>query len=130
MSNTLITFGCDRRCALSNSSTKLEVIDWAVNPDTGVITRKSSSTVGGAYDVAISTMGNGLFTAAMDSHSKVDAGIWAYNGAALGQLASQQEESTDQVSAAPLNSGYYSVTATRTLAGDLQVDVWNSYSIQ
>jgi hypothetical protein len=113
-----------------NSSGKLEVIDWIVNPTTGAITRESSATVGPASQVAASTIGTLVFTAVDDSGGKVDAGVWGYNGAQIGQGASAQQEAITAVSAAPLSTGPYSVTATRTKAGDLQVDVWNYFSIQ
>jgi hypothetical protein len=113
-----------------NSGGKLEVIDWTVSPSTGAITRESSSTVGSASLVAASTIGTLVFTAVDDSGGKVDAGVWGYTGAQIGQAASAQQEAITAVSAAPLSTGPYSVTASRTTAGDLKVDVWNYFSIQ
>jgi hypothetical protein len=115
---------------VSNGSSKLEVIDWTVNPTTGKITRQSSSTVGGAGMVAASTIGTLVFTAVQNSVGKVGAGVWGYNGSQIGQGASASQEAITAVAAAPLSTGPYSVTATRTTAGDLKVDVWNYFSIQ
>jgi hypothetical protein len=115
--------------AVLNSASNLEVIDWAVNPNTGVITRKASSTVEEALRVAVSTIGNQIFTAVQNFHVIVEAGVWGYNDSSFLQIASQQQEYGGEVSAAPLNSGNYSVTAAVTFSGDLQVDVWYYYSI-
>ena len=115
---------------VSNGSSKLEVVDWTVNPTTGAITRQSSATVGGAGMVAASTIGTLVFTAVQNSVGKVDAGVWGYTGSQIGQGASASQEAITAVTAAPLSTGPYSVTATVTTTGDLKVDVWNYFSIQ
>jgi hypothetical protein len=64
-----------------------------------------------------------------------DISVWGFCGSRQPGLccesgASAQQEAITAVSAAPLSTGPYSVTATRTKAGDLKVDVWNYFSIQ
>ena len=115
---------------VSNSGGKLEVIDWIVNPTTGAIVRQSSSTVVAASQVAASTIGTLVFTASLNASGKVAAGVWGYNGSQIGEGATAQDEAATLVSAAPLSTGPYTVTATCTKAGDLQLDVWNYFSIQ
>jgi hypothetical protein len=113
--------------ALSNSAGDLEVIDWSVNPTTGAITREGSVTKVTASQVAATTIGRYVFTGVVDSHGKVDAGVWGYNGSSFIEAASAEQEAITAVSVAPLSSGNQSVTASRTSSGDLRVDVWESY---
>ena len=108
-----------------NSAGDLELIDWSVNPTTGAIVRESSATVGAAGDVAASTIGGLIFAASINSGGRVDAGTWGYNGTQIEEGASAQLEAANLVAAAPLSTGLYSVTATRTKEGNLKVDVWS-----
>jgi hypothetical protein len=111
--------------AVRNSAGDLEVIDWAVDPSSGAIARMSSATVGAASQVAASTIGELIFTASVNSSGKVDAGVWGLNGSQLTAGDTAQAEAATLVAAAPLSTGLETVTATRTAAGNLQVDVWS-----
>jgi len=106
-----------------NSLGDLEVIDWFVDAVDGAFTRGESTDLGAVSQVAASTISGDLFTASVNSTGDVDTGIWGSNGAQLLQGASASQEAATLVSAAPLSS-LYTVTATRTAAGKLQVDVW------
>jgi len=108
-----------------NSAGDLELIDWTLNQTTGAITRNSSVTVGAIGQVAASTIGPLVFTASLNSSGNVDAGVWGYDGAQIEAGHSALEETATAVAATPLSTGLYSVTASRTAAGDLQVDVWS-----
>jgi len=106
-----------------NSLGDLEVIDWFVDAVDGTFTRGESAKLGAVSHVAASTISGDLFTASVNSTGDVDTGIWASNGVQLTEGASASEEAATLVSAAPLSS-LYTVTAARTAAGNLQVDVW------
>jgi hypothetical protein len=108
-----------------NGSGHLEVIDWTLNTTTGAITRNSSQTVGAVSQVAASTIGSQIFTASLNSTGALDAGVWGYNGSQITAGASALHEDATAVAAAPLSTGLYSVTASRTTGGDLQLDVWS-----
>jgi len=108
-----------------NGAGDLELIDWTLNTTTGAIARNSSETVGGISKVAASTIGPLVFTASLNSTGNVDAGVWGYNGTQITAGDSALEEAATAVAAAPLSTGLYSVTASRTAAGKLQVDVWS-----
>jgi len=108
-----------------NSAGDLELIDWTLNTTTGAIVRESSITVGGISQVAASTIGSLVFSASLNSSGNVDAGVWGYDGTQIEAGASAPQEAGTAVAAAPLSTGLYSVTATRTAAGNLQVDVWS-----
>ena len=108
--------------AVRNGGGELEVIDWGV-PSTGEIYRASSADVGTVSQIAISTINGQIFTASIGNAGAVDAGVWGYDGLQLQAGASAQGEAANMVAAAPL-AGELSVTATRTAAGNLQVDVW------
>lgn len=108
-----------------NGSGDLELIDWTLNTATGAITRDSAETIGAVSEVAASTIGSLVFTASLTSTGAVDAGVWGYNGSQITAGASAVHENASAVAAAPLSTGLYSVTASRTAAGDLQLDVWS-----
>ena len=105
-----------------NSLGDLEVIDWFVDVVDGTFTRGESANLGAVSQVAASTISGDLFTASVNSSGDVDTGIWSSNGVQLAQGASASKEAATLVSAAPLSS-LYTVTATRTATGNLQVDV-------
>jgi hypothetical protein len=107
-----------------NGGGDLELIDWSLNTSTGDITRNSSQNGGAISQVTASTMGTEIFTASINSTGNVDAGVWGYNGSQITAGDSAAEEAANEVAAAPLSTGLYSVTATRTASGTLQVDVW------
>lgn len=108
-----------------NGGGDLELIDWTVNTTTGAITRNSAETVGAVGQVAATTIGSLIFTASLNSTGAVDAGVWGYNGSQITAGSSALHESATAVAAAPLSTGLYSVTASRTTGGDLQLDVWS-----
>lgn len=108
-----------------NGGGNLELIDWTVNTTTGAITRNSAETVGAVGEVAATTIGSLIFTASLNSTGAVDAGVWGYNGSQITAGTSAVHENANAVAAAPLSTGLYSVTASRTAAGDLQLDVWS-----
>jgi hypothetical protein len=70
-------------------------------------------------------IGDLIFSASVNSSGNVDAGVWGYNDSQLTAGASAQAEAANLVAAAPLSTGIFSVTASRTAAGNLQVDVWS-----
>ena len=117
--------------AVRNGNGNLETIDWIVDSTTGAITRQASFSVnGGASKVAASTNGTLIFTAAEDSAGKLNVGVWGYDSSSkFVEAAHLEYDSASRVSAAPLSTSTYTVTASRNGSGDLELNVFHYFVI-